>query len=73
MTALLAIVTGVMMTAVGVAIAGLVLEIILVLLSRSFAPERPAEAAEIKSRPVVIEFKPSESAVNAMEWIEEAA
>jgi hypothetical protein len=71
MTPFLAIVAGTLMTAVAVAIAGLVLETILLALSRSLMPP---VAPPISAEPAaVIHLDRANNSVGTMEWAEEAA
>ena len=71
MMALLAIGTAVLMTAVAVAISGLVLEVILFAISRSLTSvEVQVEQVGV---PNVISLKTSESTMSGMEWAKEAA
>ncbi|HST22878.1 MAG TPA: hypothetical protein VLR90_17265 [Blastocatellia bacterium] len=68
--ALLAIGTAVLMTAVAVAIGGLVLEAILFAISRSLtSAEVRVEQAGV---PNVISLKTSDSTMSSMEWAKEA-
>jgi hypothetical protein len=73
MTAILAVGAGLIMTAVAVAIAGLVIEFTLLALSRAFATASGNPINEQKARPVVIQFKNSENNIGTVEWAEEAA
>ena len=68
----LAIGIGILMTALAVAIGGLVLEMILVVLSRSFATADAGQAAELVEAPV-IQLVGSENRIGTMDWAEEAA
>jgi lipopolysaccharide export LptBFGC system permease protein LptF len=67
--ALLAIGTAVLMTAVAVAIGGLVLEVILFAISRSLAPR--AETQVVMHN--VISLDTSENSISGMEWAKEVA
>ena len=71
MMALLAIGTAVLMTAVAVAISGLVLEVILLAISRSLTSVEVQ--VEQMGVPNVISLKTSENTVSGMEWAKEAA
>ena len=71
MMALLAIGTAVLMTAVAVAISGLVLEAILFTISRSLTSVEVQ--VEQMGAPNVISLKTSESTMSGMEWAKEAA
>jgi hypothetical protein len=71
MMALLAIGTAVLMTAVAVAISGLVLQAILFVISRSLTSAELQ--VEQMGAPNVISLKTSESAMSGMEWAKEAA
>ena len=71
MMALLAIGTAVLMTAVAVAISGLVLEAILFAISRSLTSVEVQ--VEQMGAPNVISLKTSESTMSGMEWAKEAA
>ena len=72
MMALLAVGTAVLMTGVAVAIGGLVLEAILLAISRSLAvsAEVQVEQAGVSN---VISIVPSENSMSGLEWAEEAA
>jgi len=71
MMALLAIGTAVLMTAVAVAISGLMLEAILFAISRSLTSVEVQ--VEQMGAPNVISLKTSESTMSGMEWAKEAA
>ena len=71
MMALLAIGTAVLMTAVAVAISGLVLEAILFAISRSLTSVEVQ--VEQMGVPNVISLKTSENTMSGMEWAKEAA
>jgi hypothetical protein len=73
MAAILAIGAGLVMTAVGVAIAWLVIEITLLALSQALAATPLNPINEPGAGPVVIQFKNSENNVSTVEWAEEAA
>ncbi|HYP28393.1 MAG TPA: hypothetical protein VE262_16890 [Blastocatellia bacterium] len=69
---ILAIGTGILLTAVAVAIGGLALELILLLMSRNcanFAEAKPRKVAPSS----VIHFQETGKSIGAMEWAEEAA
>ena len=68
----LAIGIGILMTALAVAIGGLVLEMLLVVLSRSFATADAVQAVEQVEAPV-IQLVGSENRIGTMDWAEEAA
>ncbi len=68
----LAIGIGILMTALAVAIGGLVLEMFLVFLSRSIATADASQAAELVEAPV-IQLVGSENRIGTMDWAEEAA
>jgi len=70
--AVLSIGLGILMTALAVAIGGLVLEMILVALSRSFAAAGAGQAIEQVEAPV-IQLVGSENRIGTMDWAEEAA
>ena len=71
MMALLAIGTAVLMTAVAVAISGLMLEAILFAISRSLTSVEVQ--VEQMGAPNVISLKTSENTMSGMEWAKEAA
>lgn len=69
---ILAIGIGLIMTALGVAIGGLAIELVLLGISRCFST--PAvEAVEQTSAPTVIHLTRVETGINAIDWAEEAA
>ena len=68
----LAIGIGILMTAFAVAIGGLVLEMLLVILSRSFAISDRGQVGEQVEAPV-IQLVGSENRIVTMDWAEEAA
>lgn len=68
----LAIGIGILMTAFAVAIGGLVLEMLLVILSRSFATSDRGQVGEQVEAPV-IQLVGSENRIGTMDWAEEAA
>ena len=69
----LAIAVGILMTALAVAIGGLVLEMFLVALSRSLAAASTGQAVERVSEAPVIHLVGSENRIGTMDWAEEAA
>jgi hypothetical protein len=69
----LAIGVGVLMTALAVAIGGLVLEMILAALSRSFRAAGADQTVELASEASVIHLVGSENQIGTMDWAEEAA
>ena len=72
MTMMMAIGAGILMTAVAVAIAGLVIEMVLVAMSRSLTP-RTEPDVEQANRGAVIHLRPLEDSTSTLEWVEEAA
>ena len=68
----LAIGIGILMTALAVAIGGLVLEMLLVVLSRSIATANQSQAVVQVEAPV-IQLVGSENRIGTMDWAEEAA
>ncbi|HXG93572.1 MAG TPA: hypothetical protein VNN73_14590 [Blastocatellia bacterium] len=72
MTALLAMGIGLLMAAVGVAIGGLALELVMIVLSRSLAPVHSAKIEQAR-KAVLIRFKNSDNATGTAELAEEAA
>ncbi len=73
MAAVLAIVVGMLMTAVAVAIGGLMLELILVAIGRGLSTAQAEPTAEQGARPVVVHLKDYNNATGALELAEEAA
>jgi hypothetical protein len=69
----LAIAVGILMTALAVAIGGLVIEMFLVALSRSFATANAVQAVERAGEAPVIHLVGSENRIGTMDWAEEAA
>lgn len=70
--AMLALIAGIMMTAVAVMIGGFALELLLVAVSRSLSAT-PEMINEPKGAAVVVHLKSSEATTGTMEWVEEAA
>ena len=68
----LAIGIGILMTTLAVAIGGLALEMLLVVLSRSFATADRGQVVEQVEAPV-IQLVGSENRIGTMDWAEEAA
>lgn len=70
MTALLAMVIGIMLTAVAVIIAGFVLNLVMLAISRSL---KPVHQISETGRAVVIQFKAENNTTGMAEAVEEAA
>lgn len=70
MTALLVMGTGIMMTAVAVVIAGFVLDLLMLAISRSLMPARPTGET---GKAVVIHLKTANNTTGMAELAEEAA
>jgi hypothetical protein len=71
--AMLALVGGIMMTAVAVMIGGFALELMLLAISRSLSAATPDQTDEPAGTAVVVNFKPLETTTGTLEWVEEAA
>jgi hypothetical protein len=69
----LAIAVGILMTALAVAIGGLVLEMFLVALSRGLATANAVQAVAPTGIAPVIHLVGSENRIGTMDWAEEAA
>ena len=72
MTVILSIGIGLLMMGVAVAIAGLALEKILIIISRSLTAS-PAPGAEQANKATVIRLKGADPVVSNLEWAKEAA
>jgi hypothetical protein len=73
MAALLAMGVGVLMTAVGVIIGGLALELIMMAMRRALIPSPTGSGFEQAGKAVVIQFKSPDSATSMVELVKEAA
>jgi hypothetical protein len=73
MTALLAMGTGVLMTAVAVFIAGLVIEVVMLAISRKIGPVPTRPAAKQTGKVVVIHLHTADNSTGMGELLEEAA
>jgi hypothetical protein len=71
--AMLALVGGLLMTAVAVMIGGFALELVLVAISRSLSAATPNQTNEPTGTAVFVNFKPLEATTGTLEWVEEAA
>jgi hypothetical protein len=71
--AMLALVGGLLMTAVAVMIGGFALELALVAISRGLSAATPDQTSEPTGTAVVVNFKALEATTGTLEWAEEAA
>ncbi len=70
---MLALVSGIMMTAVAVMIGGFALELLMVAMSRSLSTATPDRTNEPTGTAVVVHLKPLETTTGTLDWVEEAA